>query len=280
MWWLTLGMAVVAAALSWVALGVLDRSTTTRPCHGGRSSSASPRPRCSSSCCALRRVRSPISLSEIPLVVGLAFTPAGGLLFARVAGAGAVVAFHRSQRGVKLAFNLVHFALEASVALVVYRLVLGDGEPGDPRGWVAAFSATLLLDVIGAFTISAAISLHGGGWDWTELRESVFEGAGAAVGNTSLALVAVLVLERDVRAAWLLFVVAAHPPCRIPRLHGAGPRPRPPRAPVRLHERGRSLGPRRHGAGDDPRPRPQRSRRRRTAGLVVVDDDQRPATWS
>ena len=91
----------------------------------------------------------------------------------------------------------------------MYTLVLGDGDPGDPRGWVAAFAATLLLDVLGAFTISAAISLHGGGWDWTELRDSIVEGAAAAVGNTSLALVAVLVLERDVRAAWLLIVVAA-----------------------------------------------------------------------
>ena len=107
------------------------------------------------------------------------------------------------------------------------------GSPGDPRGWVAAFSATLLLDVIGAFTISAAISLHGGGWDWGELRESVLEGAGAAVGNTSLALVAVLVLERDVRAAWLLLVVAGilqvayraytalgHGHARLERLYG------------------------------------------------------------
>ncbi|HEY8060248.1 MAG TPA: hypothetical protein VID94_15905, partial [Acidimicrobiales bacterium] len=208
-WWLNIGMAVAATALSYVALEVLDPvdHDPTVPWWA------------LAVCFAATEVfvvllrsekgAQTISLSEIPLVVGLAFTPAGGLLVARVLGGGAVVAFHRKQRGAKLAFNVVHFALEAATAVVVYTLVLGDGDPGDPRGWVAAFAATLLLDVLGAFTISAAISLHGGGWDWTELRDSIVEGAAAAVGNTSLALVAVLVLERDVRAAWLLIVVAA-----------------------------------------------------------------------
>ena len=232
-WWLTLGMAVVATALSWVALGVLPSADHHPSVPWWALIVCFAATEVFVVLLRLKKGAHSVSLSEIPLVVGLAFTSVGGLLFARVAGAGAVVAFHRGQRGVKLAFNLVHFMLEASVALVVYRLVLGSGEPGDPRGWVAAFSATLLLDVIGAFTISAAISLHGGGWDWPELRESVFEGAGAAVGNTSLALVAVLVLERDVRAAWLLLVVAGilhvayraytalgHGHARLERLYG------------------------------------------------------------
>jgi diguanylate cyclase (GGDEF)-like protein len=208
-WWLTLAMAAGAVAAAWVALEVQAPIAhhPTVPwwllvvCFAATEVFV----------VLLRSEKGAqsISLSEIPLVVGLAFTPVGGLMAARVIGAGGIVAFHRRQRGVKLVFNLVHFALEVAVAVVVYRLVLGSGEPGDPRGWVAAFAATLLLDILGAFTVSAAISLHGGGWDWEELRESVQQGAGAAVGNTSLALVAVLVLERDVRAIWLLVVVAA-----------------------------------------------------------------------
>jgi diguanylate cyclase (GGDEF)-like protein len=208
-WWLTLGMVAAAVGMCWYALAVqpeVDHHPTIPwwallACFAGTE-------------VFVVLIRSEkgaqsISLSEIPLVVGLAFTPVGGLLAARVLGAGAIVGFHRRQRGVKLVFNLVHFALEAATAIVVYRLVLGQGEPGEPRGWVAAFAATLLLDVLGGLTISAAISFHGGGWDWSELRESIVQGAAAAVGNTSLALVAVLVLERDVRATWLLFVVAA-----------------------------------------------------------------------
>src|SRR4051812_35331847 len=232
-WWLTLAMAAGAIAASWVALEVqtpIDHVPSIPwwvlvVCFAATEVFV----------VLLRSEKGAqsISLSEIPLVVGLAFTPAGGLLAARVLGAGGIVAFHRRQRGVKLVFNLVHFALEAALAIVVYRLVLGSGEPGDPRGWAAAFAATLLIDVLGAFTVSGAISLHGGGWDWGELRDSVVEGVGAAVGNTSLALVAVLVLERDVRATWLLIVVAAilfvayraytalgHGHARLERLYG------------------------------------------------------------
>jgi diguanylate cyclase (GGDEF)-like protein len=157
----------------------------------------------------LQRGAHSISLSEIPLVVGLAFTGPVGLVAARVLGAGAVLVFHRRQRGVKLGFNLAHFALEASVAVVVYRAVLGDASPSDPRGWLAAFTATLLLDVVAALTVTAAISLHQGSYERGVVREAVQDGFPVALGNTSVALIAVLVLERNTWAAWLLVVVAA-----------------------------------------------------------------------
>jgi len=156
----------------------------------------------------LRRGAHSFSLSEIPLIIGLAFTNPIGLVAARVVGAGAVVVFHRRQRGVKLGFNLAHFALEACVAVVVYRAVLGDADPGEPRGWLAAFAVALLLDVLAAGTITAAFSLHQGRYEQGVLRETVRDGFPVAIGNTCVALIAVLVLERDVRAAWLLLVVA------------------------------------------------------------------------
>ena len=129
-WWLTLGMAVVATALSWVALGVLPSAEHQPSVPWWALIVCFAATEVFVVLLRLKKGAHSVSLSEIPLVVGLAFTSVGGLLFARVVGAGAVVAFHRGQRGVKLAFNLVHFMLEASVALVVYRLVLGSGEPG------------------------------------------------------------------------------------------------------------------------------------------------------
>ncbi|MEJ7584627.1 MAG: diguanylate cyclase, partial [Acidimicrobiales bacterium] len=149
-----------------------------------------------------------VSLSEIPLVIGLAFTGPIGLVVARVLGPAVVLVIHRRQRGVKLAFNLAHFASEACLAVVVYRLVLGDADPGDPQGWLAAFVVALLLDVLGAVTITAAISLHQRSYEPGALVESLWEGFPVALGNSSAALIAVLVMQRDVRAAWLLLIVA------------------------------------------------------------------------
>jgi len=157
----------------------------------------------------LRRGAHSISLSEIPLVLGLAFTAPVGLIAARVLGGALALVIHRRQRGAKLAFNVAHFALEGCLGIVVYRAILGSADPGNPRGWLAAFGAMLLLDVLGALTITAAISLSQGGYERGMLVETTIDGAGAATANTSLALVAVLVLERDLRAVWLLIVVAA-----------------------------------------------------------------------
>ncbi|MCU1498847.1 MAG: putative Diguanylate cyclase/phosphodiesterase [Acidimicrobiales bacterium] len=155
-----------------------------------------------------RRGAHSISLSEIPLVIGLAFSAPLGLVAARTLGGALALVFHRRQRGVKLAFNVSHFALEASLAVVVYHAVLGGSSPGAPIGWSAAFAATFLLDLLAAATITAAISMSQGGYEAGMLLETARDGAAAAVATTSLALVAVLVLESDPRAVGLLVVVA------------------------------------------------------------------------
>jgi diguanylate cyclase (GGDEF)-like protein len=156
-----------------------------------------------------RRGAHSISLSEIPLIIGLAFVWPVGVVLARMIGGGVAIAVHRRQRGVKFAFNLAHFALESTVAVVVFHTILGRSDPGSPIGWFAAFAVTLLLDLLGAATITAAISMSQGGYERGMLTETARDGAGAAVASTSLALVALLVLERDPRAIGLLAVVAA-----------------------------------------------------------------------
>src|SRR5689334_16739431 len=53
----------------------------------------------------VRRGAHSVSLSEIPLVLGLVATGPLALLVARLVGGGAGLLFSRRQRGVKLAFN-------------------------------------------------------------------------------------------------------------------------------------------------------------------------------
>jgi diguanylate cyclase (GGDEF)-like protein len=156
-----------------------------------------------------RRDAHSFSLSEIPLVLGLASALPTAFVASRLVGAGAALVLHRRQRGMKLAFNLSTFALETSLAVVVYRLVLDDALPSQPRGWAAAFAAMLLCDLLGAVAITLAMALYEGSLDRRMVNEVVVAGAVAMGTNTSLGLVAVIVLDSDVRAAGLLVVLAA-----------------------------------------------------------------------
>jgi len=89
------------------------------------------------------------SLSEIPLLLGLAAASATGLIVGRLLGAGfALVARHRF-RGVRLAFNLSLSYLDSAAGLAIYRGLLGGHSPVSVVGLaVAAFAlgATLVLN--------------------------------------------------------------------------------------------------------------------------------------
>jgi diguanylate cyclase (GGDEF)-like protein len=189
------GGAVNATAplgLPWWALAVAFGGTEIAPIH-----------------LQFRRQAFSISLSEIPLVLGLVFGTPTGLLLGRLAGSGAALAFHRRQEPMKLAFNLGLFALETRVAVVVYRAILGTHLPVDPVGWAAAFAAALALHLLCAVTVVGAVSLHEDRLQAEMLSQALRTGFVNAVTTTSLALVAATVLWHDVRAAALLGLTGA-----------------------------------------------------------------------
>jgi diguanylate cyclase (GGDEF)-like protein len=156
-----------------------------------------------------RRDTHSISLSEIPIVMGLFFGSPAGLIVGHLLGGGVALVAHRKQPVIKLVFNLSHFALEACVALVTFQVVLG-GHPGfGPRAWLAGFAATLAVAILAGLLVTMVISLHEGRLHPQQLPRVMSVGALAAVANTALALVAVTALWQDRRAGWLLLVVAA-----------------------------------------------------------------------
>ena len=145
-----------------------------------------------------------ISLSEIPLVVGLAFTPSRGACCSP--GSSAPRNRHRPQAaGAKLAFNLVRLPLEAARDRRV-TLVLGDESRGPRMAGLRDHRRTLLLEASSVTTISAAFA-HGGGRNWAELggRSSRAQPPPSATQASRSSQSSVL--DRDVRAAWLLIVV-------------------------------------------------------------------------
>ena len=156
-----------------------------------------------------RRDSQSVSLSEVPLVLGLMSVAPVTLVLVRVLGAFLALVVHRRQVGLKLAFNISHFAFEACLATIIFRSLIGGGDLSSSRTWIAAFAATLVTDLSSAVVVTAAISLYEQQFDGGRTWPVLVVGGVAAATNTSIALLGIIVLRYDPRGMLLLAVVAA-----------------------------------------------------------------------
>jgi diguanylate cyclase (GGDEF)-like protein len=157
----------------------------------------------------LGRSTQSLSLSETPMVAGLAFLSPLGLLIARFLGTLYALSVHARVPPVKLGFNLAVGALETTVALTVWHVIMGGADPISPRGWMAAVLAILAMDALSALCFLVVLSLHEGRLQLEELNGLVGSGMQAAFVNASFGVVLTTVLAVDWRAVWALVVVAA-----------------------------------------------------------------------
>jgi diguanylate cyclase (GGDEF)-like protein len=95
-------------------------------------------------------------LTEIPLVLGILFTPVNWLLAAGLIGTSIALAVRRGETWARLALRLAAFAAGVAAALLVYEAVLADADPLAVRGVAAMFAATAVASLAGA----VAIFLH------------------------------------------------------------------------------------------------------------------------
>jgi diguanylate cyclase (GGDEF)-like protein len=98
-----------------------------------------------------------VSMSELPMVVGLFLLPAGWVLVVRLA-AYAVVAAVRRVALEKTVFNLLMFATEVGVAAAILEF-LSAHNPLSPVGWAAAYIAVLAAALVGAIAVVLAIAV-------------------------------------------------------------------------------------------------------------------------
>jgi signal transduction histidine kinase len=136
-----------------------------------------------------------LSLSEIPLVIGLAYSMPAALISAQIVGVGAALIFHRRQAPMRTAFNLAQRSTTTTLAIVVFAGLhahLGSSWPGV---WVAASVATVAADVVSAVLINVAIMLSDGGA--RPFDQVVGWGTIFTLANTALALVAVMIMSQD-----------------------------------------------------------------------------------
>ncbi|MFQ5516828.1 MAG: putative bifunctional diguanylate cyclase/phosphodiesterase, partial [Acidimicrobiia bacterium] len=148
------------------------------------------------------------SMSEVPLVVGLFFVDPAGLIAAQFIGNALAFGVGRRQSPVKASFNVAQFTLQAALGVIVFRAVLGDGNPLGSRGWLGVLVAMGLAVVVANVLINSAIRLSGGQISRADRLNVMKLGGAAATMNTSLGLVAVTVLWSQQGLAW----AAAVPP--------------------------------------------------------------------
>jgi len=153
-----------------------------------------------------RRESRAISLSEVFLVLGLFVADPVTLVPARVIGS-LLNALPRRQPPAKVVLDINQSALSASVAVVVFRAITGDTATG-PRSWVAGLVAAIAAELISGFT-AVAVSAASESWlRWRSWLTTTGVALTIAVFEASLALLAVLTLQADARAGWLLVLVA------------------------------------------------------------------------
>ena len=147
------------------------------------------------------------SMSEIPMLIGVAAAGPVALISAQSAGSLAALTIHRHQRPVKLVFNLGQLALQSAVAYLVFDLLAG--EAVDLRMVVAAVASMLAALMVGHGSVYAAIHASGGRESVRESLQVLGVSSVGTVGATLLAVGALIIMSAQSHLWWLGLVPVA-----------------------------------------------------------------------
>jgi diguanylate cyclase (GGDEF)-like protein len=153
-----------------------------------------------------RREAVSLTLSAIPIVVGLYTVGPVWLIVARVVGSVTVLVIRR-QQPVKLAINATNMALEAAVAGTVFHALTTAHAIG-VMTWPAAFAAAIVSDLAQTVVVVSAICIYQRRWEGG-LGASMLIGSAARLVDTAVALIIVSVLNAEPAAVGLLAIASA-----------------------------------------------------------------------
>src|SRR5688500_4810269 len=152
-----------------------------------------------------RRETVSVSLTTVPLVVGLFAVAPLGLVAARLLGCGLALVLHRKQQPFKLLLNLSMFWLDAAVGIAVFRALAGS-ETDALTAWPAAFAAAMACDLVATVVLAVAISVYQRHWEAGLVSSLLIGSMGAAV-DTCAALLIVTLLRAEPAGLGLLTVI-------------------------------------------------------------------------
>jgi diguanylate cyclase (GGDEF)-like protein len=156
----------------------------------------------------IRREAQTVSLSEIPLVVGLFMADPLGLLVGRVLGSFLIFVFHRRQAAIKVAFNTALVFSSGALALTIWSLAFNGSEPG-PEAWAAAFAALVAAGSFDATITTMAIACYEGRIKISRMAREVASAGSLAAAVGTVGLVAATAVTYDVRSAFLVEAAGA-----------------------------------------------------------------------
>jgi diguanylate cyclase (GGDEF)-like protein len=154
-----------------------------------------------------RRQAHSFTMTELALAIGLFALSPLALLVAKCTGH-LVDNLQRRRPWQKTLFNVCSVALQVPVAVLVFRLVLGDAAAAGPRGWLAAGAAVQSANLLSNVAVLAVIGLTQGRVDRAEIDVALAAWVLVSLVETTLAMVAVEALRAEPQAGWLLGVVA------------------------------------------------------------------------
>lgn len=146
-----------------------------------------------------------LSLSEVGLVVGLAFAAPSTVVVGRVVGGLIVFGAVKRIPGPKLAFNVALFALETTVAAAVFHGVIAGSTVVEPRGWIALTLAVAGATLVGLTAVRMILAIHAA----PQPMGTAFFSLAITATGTAIGILAVIGLDAHVVAAVVVITLIA-----------------------------------------------------------------------
>ena len=150
----------------------------------------------------VRREEQSVSISELPLVIGLFALSPWLLLLTRLLGSATAFAAFRRTTLLKTTFNLALVGAGTTAAAAVFHGVLGAAaaSPATPRGWAAAVLAAGAAGLLDGIVLTVVISWYDGLPPLKVVGEQLLQALALPAGVSVAGVVAAMVLLRGDQA--------------------------------------------------------------------------------
>ncbi|HEX4490097.1 MAG TPA: EAL domain-containing protein [Acidimicrobiia bacterium] len=146
------------------------------------------------------------TLNYVPLVVGLFYVGPLGLICAYLIGCTTTLVLRHRQRIDKLLCNVGVAAAEATVAIILFRSLVGGATIVQPMSWLSALVAVGCAGAVSSIAIPVVIRWYG---EEPQIGTIMVAGAVTVTCNTSIALAAALLVRASIAATVLIAIPVA-----------------------------------------------------------------------
>src|SRR4051794_17582747 len=150
-----------------------------------------------------------VSISELPLVLGLFLASPAQLLLGRLAGSVAIFVIHRRAPRLKTAWNLALVSLQTAVAVALFHLLAGSRELSSPLVWLGAYAGAIAANCVASIALALVIAVYERDLRLRPILDDMVTGEPFAPFVVTFGLIAVISLSAAPHSAWLLLVTGS-----------------------------------------------------------------------